>query len=353
MNDGSGTTDSTKGKLLYISKRADAASTRYRIFQFFPALESKGWKCEYISANNQSLWERLTFAFSCRRYSIVIIQRKLFDPLTLKLISLFNSNIVFDYDDAIFLNDNGSSSSRRSKRFSKTTHLAKLSLAGNAYLASYSRSKKVDILPTSIPYERYSRKIQCRENYVKQNFNSLNDRLVLVWIGSHSTQKYLESHRDIIEGIGEKFENLTLKIIGDFSITFKHINTQCIAWSAETEINELMTADIGIAPMDEDPWTKGKCALKIIQYMACGLPVISSDTGANAEIVVHNETGFLANDLTEWIGSIEKLQDAKLRLKLGENALERVKEKYTVDIQAERMDDLFLSLLSDSHRSSL
>ncbi|MGH1470518.1 MAG: glycosyltransferase family 4 protein [Cellvibrionaceae bacterium] len=349
-------------RLLYISKRKDAASTRYRIFQFFPALENKGWHCDYIATNQQSLWERLQFAIACRHYSVVIIQRKLFDSFTLHLISFFNANIVFDYDDAIFLNDNGNPSSRRLKRFNKITHLAKASLAGNTYLASHSQSKLIEVLPTSIPFEDYQKKQHIREQYLNSKLadKSKYKSLTLVWIGSHSTKKYLESHREVIEAIGEKIGNVTFKIIGDFSITFNHINTLCIDWSADTEIEELMTADIGIAPMDEDPWTKGKCALKIIQYMACGLPVISSNTGANAEIVVQEssditaiensaaefkDTGFLANDLPEWINSIEKLSNETLRLSMGANALKRVAENYTVDKQAARMDKLFKQLV--------
>ncbi len=342
------TKNSTNKKILYISKRADAASTRYRIFQFIPILENKGWECEYIAANNQTLWQRLTFAFLCRRYSIIIIQRKLFDFFTLKCISFFNSNIVFDYDDAIFINDDGSPSSRRLKRFNQTTDTAKLSLAGNSYLASYSMSKQIEITPTSIPLGQYTQKNDVRKAYLEKKTidDDINQSLTLVWIGSSSTRKYLESHRHIIEGIGTKFNNVTLKIIGDFTLNFSNIHTQCIPWSADTEIEELMKADIGIAPMDEDPWTKGKCALKIIQYMACGLPVISSNTGANAEIVKHNETGFLANNLDEWIHSIEKLQNDSLRKKMGVNARKRVALKYTVDTQAKRMDDLFTKLLS-------
>lgn len=343
-----------KGRLRYVSKRADAASTRYRIFQFIPPLEKLGWDIDYTAANDHGFLGRIAFAWSCRHYDIVIIQRKLFDAFTLKLLSYFANHLVFDFDDAIFLNDDGSDSPRRLSRFNHTTASCQLALAGNGYLAAHAKSKVVEIVPTVIDWQRYQQQQSIRDRYLStqalnktSNQSSENDNqqsLRLVWIGSRSTKKYLESHRDIFEALGKAFSNLSFHVIGDFSIEFTNLKTHSIPWSEEQEIKSLMEADIGVAPMDEDPWTKGKCALKIIQYMACGLPVVSSNTGANAEIVVENTTGFLAKNVSEWIKCIQALHDDKLRLSMGEAAKERVLKTYTVEVQANRMDALFTQL---------
>lgn len=321
-----------KGRILFISKRRDAASTRYRIFQYWDYLQDFGWQCDYLPVSAG----RLQLLRSAAAADIVVVQRKLFDALTLRLLKLCNSNLVFDYDDAIFLNDDGSASPRRQARFAQSTALARLAFAGNSYLAEHSRSEETWIIPTTVELSRYPRAQE----------PSPAEPLTLVWIGSRSTRKYLEQFRDSLEAMGRAFPASKLKVIGDFDIAFDSLQTECIAWSAEREVAELSSAHVGIAPMSDDPWTRGKCALKVIQYMACGLPVISSDCGANAEIVVEGETGFLVPDSEGWVAALGKLQDAALRRRMGEAARRQVEDHYSAQSQARVMDELFTGLRS-------
>lgn len=331
---------SSKGSILFLSKRRDAASTRYRIFQYADALQAQGWHVDYRSTSFKGLgliarWRLIQL---CNQFSIIVIQRKLFDALTLVAIHRANPSIVFDYDDAIFLNDDGSSSTRRLKRFTKTTQLAQLVLAGNGYLAAQSQASNTHVFPTTIQFNRYAA--------LPAPEKSAQTPLTLVWIGSRATQKYLEQHREIFEAIGQAIDGVKLKIISDFPMAFKHLNVQCIPWSAETELKELAAADIGIAPMIDDPWTRGKCALKVIQYMACGLPVVSANCGANAEIVVHNETGFLADNANDWIAAIQRLENAELRYTMGEKGRARAKAYYSAEAQVTVLDELLTKMLT-------
>jgi len=327
-----------KGSILFISKHAQAASTRYRIFQYIEFLEDLGWSCSYHAANHNSIRERLSLLRKCSQYDIVVIQRKLFDSLNLSLITRSNPNLVFDYDDAIFLNDDGSRSNRRHQRFIRTTKASVLAFAGNRYLANHSACSHTEIIPTSIVFQNYK--------HLSSTKRDTSGNVTLVWIGSCSTKKYLEQHRDFLEAIGSNFDNIELKIISDFELTFENLSTRCIPWSKEKEISELMSADIGIAPMTDDPWTRGKCGLKVIQYMACGIPVISSNCGANSEIILHNKTGFLASNVTDWINAIDRLQDAQLRKEMGEKGIARVNSAYSAEALSVKMDQLFTGILT-------
>lgn len=324
---------SSKGTVLFVSKRRDAASTRYRIFQYWPYLEKAGWSLDYYPAGSG----RLGLLKKARRADIAVIQRRLFDAFTIQVLKLFNPRIIFDFDDAIFLNDDGSPSRRRRKRFDRITRAASLCLAGNRYLAGESRCERTVVFPTTVELSRY-RNLQVDRPEPPP--------LTLVWIGSRSTRRYLEQHRPILEAIGRELPELELKVIGDFRIDFSPLSTRCIAWSAETEVRELGRAHVGIAPMSDDPWTRGKCALKVIQYMACGLPVVSSDCGANAEIVRDGETGFLASTEEQWIQALRQLQDRQQREAMGQAALQRVEARFSAEALAEKLNELLTETLN-------
>ncbi|MGQ9427146.1 glycosyltransferase family 4 protein [Gilvimarinus sp. F26214L] len=322
---------SHKGRILFISKRRDAASSRYRIFQYWDYLRAAGWELDYLPATRG----RLQMLRECARADVVVIQRRLFDPLTLALMQRVNPRLVFDYDDAIFLRDDGGPSPRRMKRFLSTTGRARLCLAGNRYLADHSRCPRTVVFPTTVEMARYG-DIKAGKP----------PALTLVWIGSRSTSRYLEHHRESLEALGQAFPELSLKVIGDFTIDFAPLKTYCIQWSEEAEVWELASAHIGIAPMTDDPWTRGKCALKVIQYMACGLPVISSNSGANAEIIQPGINGYLVTSTQEWIDAVRQLQDGELRQKMGTNALQRARDHYSAGALAKTMDELFTELLA-------
>ncbi|MEX1032569.1 MAG: glycosyltransferase family 4 protein [Cellvibrionaceae bacterium] len=322
----------SKGSILFISKRRDAASTRYRIFQYWHYLQDRGWSLAYHPATES----RIGLVKKSAQADIVVIQRRLFDPITLALLHAVNGNIVFDYDDAIFLNDDGSPSSRRQQRFSKTTERAKLCLAGNSYLASHSQGRQTVVFPTTVELAKY-------QNLPRRTASPV---LTLVWVGSRSTSRYLEQYRTTLETLGREIADVELKVIGDFTIDFAGLSTRCVPWTAEGEIAELANADIGIAPMTDDPWTRGKCALKVIQYMACGLPVISSNCGANAEVIVDGQTGILVSTPEQWLEAVKTLGNGALRERMGKAGLERAKTHYSAETLAEKMDGLFTEMLA-------
>lgn len=210
---------------------------------------------------------------------LIFIQRKLFSPWLVQQLLKRCDKLVYDFDDAIFSKSNGDPSQRRMHRFQKMVEAATLVLAGNAYLAErcVRADREVDalVVPTPVDEQKYQINVDKETG------------CILVWIGSSSTRKYLEHHRETFEAIGRKFPKLVLRIIADFEFHLDNMTVENIQWSAESEARYIASAHVGIAPMVDNQYTRSKCALKIIQYMAAGLPVISSKVGANQEVVVN------------------------------------------------------------------
>ncbi len=233
--------------------------------------------------------------------------------------------MVFDFDDAIFCRSDGEESRRRRKRFRKMVARADLVLAGNRYLAEQCASKGGVVVPTAIDADRYVLGPK------------RNNGLVLVWVGSRSTGRYLEGHRDVLEQIGEACPGVRLKVVADFEFSLSNVKVENVPWSAQAEVGALAEADVGIAPLPDNPWTRGKCAFKVLQYMAASLPVIASPVGANRDVIVDGETGILAGSAEQWREAIEKLSDRALRMQMGAAGRRRVEAEYAEPVIVERV----------------
>jgi glycosyltransferase involved in cell wall biosynthesis len=318
----------TACRLLFVSKGEDASSTRYRALQFFPMWREAGFVPSHVTASG-GLGATLGMLFRARRADIVVVLRKTFPAPLLWLLRRASRRLVFDFDDAIFCNTDGTPSRTRMARFAAMARDCDHVTAGNAFLADRAAAfnPAVTVIPTCVDAARYH-----------TDAEKPADSLDLVWIGSHSTRKYLAEAMPWLSAAAEKVPGLRLKIIADFDLPGCGVATLPVAWSADTEARELASSHVGIAPMRDDDWSRGKCALKVLQYMAAGLPVLSSDAGANREVVVESETGFLAATPEEWAMRIAQLaQDADLRRRLGEAGRLRVVADYSVGPVFERL----------------
>jgi glycosyltransferase involved in cell wall biosynthesis len=197
--------------------------------------------------------------------------------------------------------------------------------AGNEYLAVTARihCPTTVVLPTSVEPASYV-------GTTPPN----GDFFDLVWIGSSSTRKYLEEFLPVLGQAVREIPNLRLKIVADFDLSGASalgVRTLCVRWSTASEAAELASAQVGISPMPENPWTRGKCGLKVLQYMAAGLPVVASAAGVHGDIIVDGQTGFLATDAAAWIAALRRLHsDPSLRAKMGAAGRQRVVENYSV-----------------------
>lgn len=281
--------------------------------------------------------------FTVFRYDIVVIEKEIFPYLPAfaeKILQILGVKYIADYDDAIFHNYDQSRNplirNFLGNKIGKVMKYSRLTVAGNQYLADYavkSGAGKVEIIPTVIDLDRYT---------VKRDSISENENFVVGWIGTKTTfEKHLLPCKKWIKEIQEKDPDIEFHIIGitEDMVLGNHI--RYIPWTEKTEVEGILKMDIGIMPLEDSLWERGKCAYKLIQYAACGIPGIASDVGMNKEVTIQNETGFLVSSDEEWINRIFELKNNKEeRKRLGMNARKLVEEKYCIQVTAERWCNL-------------
>jgi glycosyltransferase involved in cell wall biosynthesis len=308
------------GKILFISKGYEKPSTRYRARQFEKLLAHDGWQVRYVTASGNFFNKLKTLQLS-RSSDVVVVLRKNFSAFFFQLLKAFSKKLIFDFDDANFLRPDGTPSKTRYDSFKRFMQHSDHVWAGNHYLAHEANKfcKNVSVIPTSIDPDKYTEKATKPDNHFD-----------LVWIGSQSTSKYIKSLIPALEKVAELIPELRLKIIADFQVSSDKLKILSLPWSTDMEARELLSAHVGLAPLPDDPWTRGKCGLKVLQYMIAGLPVVSSNVGANAEILTDHKTGFLVTTDEQWLEAIVTLHKNKtLRETMGQQGLQAVKEKYS------------------------
>lgn len=320
------------------------ASARYRVMQFIPGLENLGFETRILTPAKKphSTWQRLAARNAEDREilrhaewaDIVFIQKRLFHTSLLRRLKEGGRILVFDLDDSITTTHNNHWSRftewKIQQRFKAVCQLADLIIAGNAYLAGLAdrHAPRVEILPTVVDLSRYSIKT-----------HGQSPRLVLGWIGQPSSLEYLESLTPILRRLCDRHPNLWLHVICKGQANLPGVRVQYFDWSEEREVKDLLDIDIGLMPLPDDEWIKGKCALKAIQYMAAGLPVVCSNVGANPEVVRHNIDGLLVNaDKQEWEDAITRLiTEPALRTRMGQSGRERTESRYSLSHATERL----------------
>lgn len=282
--------------------------------------------------------KRFWMLLSVWKYDLVFLEKELFPflpPVAEWILARLGKGYVVDYDDAVFHNyDSHSEPLIRQLlggKIAQVMRYSKLVFAGNEYLKSYALkagAKRVELLPTVIKLSKYPLK--------KAN---TSPSLSIGWIGSPTTLKYLITLKDVFKKLAEKYP-IDLLVINakESQLPDMGISTRLIPWTEEGEGEMIAEMDIGIMPLPDDKWERGKCAYKLIQYMACGLPVLASPVGMNQEVVKHGENGFLAASESEWIFYLESLiRDASLRSQMGKAGRALVERAYTVEGNFEKM----------------
>jgi glycosyltransferase involved in cell wall biosynthesis len=249
--------------------------------------------------------------------------------------------MVFDFDDAVFVAYKSPSNGYLSylKFPGKTATICRLSahvMAGNQYLADYAlkQNANVTIVPTTIDTDKYL--------LVDRSIDP--DVVTIGWSGSFSTVQHLDTIREALQELG-KTEKFRLRVIGTPNYELPGVEVEALQWRSETEIEDLQKIDIGLMPLPDEDWSRGKCGLKALQYMALGIPTICSPVGVNSTIIQDGENGFLADDKDEWVAKLKQLiHSADLRKRLGENGRETVETGFSARSQAPRVLKIFESV---------
>lgn len=303
-------------RILFLTSRIDSPSFRFRVQQYLPYLEM-----DYtINEIPRNWFKRKQWLRSLGDFDVIFIQRRLLMASELKRLKKKARRLYYDFDDALMYRDSqhgAAISKKRFRRFVHTVRSADLVIAGNDFLFNEAKrfSDRVTILPTIIDTDRY---IPISKDD--------KDEVIIGWIGSKSTLLYL---KDIVEILSRMYR---LKIICDDFSGFQHVSGIIMKrWDINTEVEDLQSFDIGIMPLTDDNWTRGKCGFKIIQYMAVGVPVVCSPVGVNRKIVTHGVNGFFAKEDREWKEYIGLLiSDKGLRNRMGKAGRELVVRDYSL-----------------------
>lgn len=356
---------SKKIKILFFAKYGTkGASSRYRIFQYIPYIVNSGFHVDinilFTNADLNRLYKKgsyglltLVKAFIRRftkllfifRYDLIIIEYELFPyfpPIFEFMFKISGKKYIVDYDDAIFhnydLNRKYFIRLLLKNKISRVIKNASAVIAGNPYLFAYAseRNDNVRIIPTVVDYSKY---ISIRPD-------KKQDKFIIGWIGSPTSGEYLLTLRGVFRKLDK--EIFSFKLIGfdeNLKRYFKDISPELVVWNEETEIKEIKSFNVGIMPLQNNPWSLGKCGLKLIQYMACGIPVIASPVGINNDIVIHGKNGFLAATENDWYNCILKLyNDRELCEQMGKEGIKIVKEKYSLEKTYPKYIDIITSI---------
>jgi glycosyltransferase involved in cell wall biosynthesis len=337
------------------------ASSRLRLLQYVPWVEQVGVACtvrpllddvllgkRYATGTYRLMdivavyWRRMRVLFRRQGFDMLWIEKEDLPwlPAWFERWLLNGVPYVLDLDDAIFHNYDLHSTAwvRRvfGRKIDRLMAGAALVLAGNEYLADRARSAGapwVEVVPTVIDLERYA---------VRPHNAVPTDQLVVGWIGSPSTAIYLQMLANSLEKLSALFP-LRLRAIGGGSVRLTGVEVESLPWSELEEVSLLQDCDIGVMPLSDTPWERGKCGFKLIQYMACRKPVVASPVGVNREIVVDGFNGYLASTPKEWIDALLRLrEDPELRRAMGEKGRRMVEEKYCLQVTAPRLQRLIL-----------
>ncbi|MBN1877742.1 MAG: glycosyltransferase family 4 protein [Anaerolineae bacterium] len=248
--------------------------------------------------------------------------------------------MIFSYDDAVYLQRGTPSVLRNlfgSWRGVDTAIIkSDFVLAWNHELEEHALQyqKKVRVLPSSIDVIYYDQVL------AKTSRRTESHPFILGWIGTPSSAPYLEIVRPVLERLAQEGP-VELRLIGGDIPDIPGVTIQRIPWQQGTEVQELCQADVGIAPLAENPWTRGKSGLKVIQYMGCGLPVVASAVGAHLEIIENGKQGFLVNSEDAWLQALRTLRDNNsLCLKMGSVGRETVHQKHDFSVVAGAIADV-------------
>ena len=284
--------------------------------------------------------------FRMNRYHIIFIYR---DALVTgstffeKRFSRSKAKLIYDFDDAIWIQNVSEANKKlaflkKPAKTGKIISLCDLIFAGNQYLADFAAkfNKNISIIPTTID----------TNFYIPEKKISGKEKVCIGWSGSITTIQHFTTAIPALKKIKDKFgDAVSFKIIGDKNYYCAELDTKGDAWIASTEIKDLSQIDIGIMPLPDDEWAKGKCGLKGLQYMALEIPTLMSPVGVNTEIIQNGVNGYLPNTESEWVDTLSVLiENKELRERIGKTGRQTVLDKYSVEAWKQKYLDNFNKL---------
>lgn len=331
-------------KILFLTAGPEiVASSRTRVYQFVPYLEKAGFKCRIINYESErscrgnlnrvkkniiskiagklySFLQVLRFIISAPKYDILFIQRVLIPIGVQRFIKKTNSNIFFDFDDALYLNP-------EKKFVRRLDHLIRESRAvflENRFTKDYASRLNGNIFTITGPIEI--------NKYIPRSDGGNRERVVIGWIGSFATAEFVKTLKSVFKKLSDRYPKVEIHLIGAPRLELGINNIYIKPWRPDTEVRDLQDFDIGIMPLLDDDWSRGKGGYKLLQYMSIGIPSVASAVGINKEILKDGFNGFLASDDREWFEKLSSLiEDPGLRKRMGKEARKIAVERYSYE----------------------
>lgn len=353
----------------YFSKSSDIGpSSRYRVFQFLPHLQANGIECRvaplfgrtyfsilevqpavlrtllkvpYVFARFLTrLWALVTMG----RQDLVLIEGQLFPyapPVAERLLRWCGYRVVIEMDDAIYL------TCGHERKMPALLTMATGAIVGNDKLAAYAKqfSPRVCVVPTVVDTARFvPNRIP-----VRASSDHLGNPITIVWIGLAYNLKYLGMLAPALRALQEQFR-LKLRVVCSQPPELPGVEVDFRSWDFHREVADLQEATIGVMPLEDSEWARGKCGLKLLQYLSVGLPAVASPVGVNGDIIVHGENGFLAASEQEWYACLDALcRQPQLRAQMGQAGRRTVESRYSLSVWGPRLAEVYRTFAHVTH----
>jgi glycosyltransferase involved in cell wall biosynthesis len=331
------------------------ASSRLRSYQYIEGLRRRGLEVE-VSPFFSDEYLRILYSGHTSRREVIkayaqrlrrVMQLSGFDliwiekeilpywPAVFELILRLRSiPYVVDYDDAVFhryeFHRSPAVRATLRRKIDRVMHYSSVVIVGNDYLrqrAAKAGARRIFEIPTVLDERRYA----ARDTKV-------HTRLVIGWIGTPKTVRYLLALRSVLYDLTTELQAKVVAV-GVTDDDVHGTSIEACRWSEDTEVDSISGFDVGIMPLPDAPWERGKCGYKLLQYMACGLPVVASPVGVNAAIVQHGVNGFLATSHDEWTKYLSLLLGSSaLRRQLGARGRSLFEKEFTLERQIPRLE---------------
>ncbi|MEE4272570.1 MAG: glycosyltransferase family 4 protein [Thermoanaerobaculales bacterium] len=319
------------------------ASTRFRVLAHRDALAAAGYRVEVAFQRPRPasrllraplrLIDELRDLRRHRGADLLLVHRRCYPPRLARVLARRGAPVVFDVDDALYLPSpaepqTASARGRYRRNFDATAAAAELVLCGNAEIAGEVAHERTEILPTAVDCDRFR----------PEALAGGGEGAGVGWVGHSSNIGYLEALAEPLRELAVRRPDFRLIVFADEKPRLEGVPMEFRRWSLAAELDGFRDMKVGLMPLVDDAWTRAKCAFKLLQYMALGLPAVASPVGMNRQVVQDGHNAVLASSGAEWVAALERLLvDAQLRRRLGEAGRETVVRKYSQPVIADRL----------------
>jgi glycosyltransferase involved in cell wall biosynthesis len=332
-------------KVLFLTPKKDAPSTKWRVMQFIPHFEKAGVTC-VVDEWPAGMFARLALAKKGADFDVVVLQKRLLPKLLANRLRKYAKSLVFEFDDLLMLKKDEQGSVKESptkeRRFKRIVRIADAVTTTNGTLAELARRaaadpERVHVMPTVIDLGRWTPRTSAGEA----------GKAVIGWMGTPTNLHSMSILQTPLARLCRRFEGVSVRVVCDDPLALEGVRLEHRKFSAADEVEDVRNFDVAVAPLVEDPWTRGKVSTKVLAYFAAGVPVVASDVGANRLYVREGENGYLVGTLAQWEERLAKLvEDPALRASMGARARASAEREYSIEALVPRYLGLFEKLVA-------